>query len=137
MTLTKSGIIKIIAKEIGITQKKATAVLTVLLQIIESEIANNSKFTIRNFGKFYMIKMKPRSIIHPETGQIIKAKKKNIIKFKCAKSIENDLNIVDWCSANPHNTDILQQIYDLIEDSEIEDEDEDEAMYYPGKFKRF
>ena len=79
MKLTKSGIIKKIAKEIGITQKKASAVFSVLLHTIESEIVNKGKFTIRNFGKFYMITMKPRNIIHPQTGQIFKAEKKNII----------------------------------------------------------
>ena len=137
MTLTKSGIIKKIAKEIGITQKKASVVLSVLLHTIESELVNKGKFTIRNFGKFYMTTMKPRNIIHPQTGQIFKAKKKNLIKFKCAKSIENDMNIVEWPCTSSHNSNILQQIYDLIEDTEIEGEDEDEAMYYPGKLGRY
>ena len=84
-----------------------------------------------------MISMKPRNTIHPQTGQIIKAKKKNIIKFKCAKSIENDMNIVEWCCFSPHNRDILQQIYDLLENSEIEDEDENGVRYYPGQLWRY
>ena len=131
--MKRFDIVKIIANEIGSTQKKASAVLSVLLQTIESELADKGKFSIRNFGKFYMVTMEPRNIRHPLTGQIIRAKKKNIIKFKCAKAVENEMNIIEWCCANPNNRDILQQIYDLIEDSEIENEDEDEAMYYPGK----
>ena len=133
MKIKRSDIVKTIANEIGITQKKASAVLSVLLQTIESELAQKGKFSIRNFGKFYTVTKKPRNIRHPLTGQIIRAEKKNIIKFKCGKALENEMNIIDWCCANPNNRDIFQQIYDLIEDSEIENKDEDEAMYYPGK----
>jgi hypothetical protein len=50
--------------------------------------------------------------------------------------IEDELNVFRWSCDNPHNQKILQAIYDLIEDSEIEDEDEDEMMYYPGKLYR-
>ena len=71
------------------------------------------------------------------TGQTIKFKKKNKIRFKCAKTIENEMNVVEWCYASPHSPHILQEIYDLIEDAEVDDEDEDEAMYYPGKLIRY
>ena len=137
MKMKRSDIVKTIANEIGITQKKASAVLSALLQTIESELSQKGKFSIRNFGKFYTVTKKPRNIRHPLTGQIIRAEKKNIIKFKCAKAMENELSIIEWCCANPNNGEILQQIYDLIEASEIEDEDEDEAMYYPGKLKHY
>jgi hypothetical protein len=47
------------------------------------------------------------------------------------------MNVVDWCYASPQNHHIFQEIYNLIEDAEVDDEDEDEAMYYPGNLKRY
>ena len=43
------------------------------------------------------------------------------------------MNFFKWSYDDPRKKLILQEIYDLIGDSEIDDGDEDETIYYPGK----
>ena len=124
------------AKDIGCSQKKASEILAVLLLAIEQALSENRRVSLRNFGKFSMTSRQPRRVNHPLTGRRIDIERRNIIKFKCSKVLEDTLNVFDWTDDDPFNTVILQQIYDLIEESEIEDIDEDEGMYYPGKVHR-
>ena len=137
MNLTKVHIVKEIAKDVGCTQKKASEILSVLLSSIKSALAKEGCLSLRKFGRFYLTTLKPRKIKHPRTGQYIQVGKKKVIRFKCSKLTEDELNVFGWSCDDPHNQKILDAIYDLIEDSEIEDEDEDEMMYYPGKLCRY
>jgi nucleoid DNA-binding protein len=133
MNLTKAHIVKEIAKDVGCTQKKASEILSVLLSSIKSALAKEGCLSLRKFGRFYLTTQKPRKIKHPRTGKHIHIRKREVARFKCSKVIEEELNVFRWTCDDPHNQKILDAIYDLIEDSEIEDEDEDEMMYYPGK----
>jgi len=135
MTLTRNQIAKKIAGEIGCTQKKASAILSALLDTIKTELGEKGSVSIRKLGKFYITTRNPRVIIHPITGQRLKVGKRNIIRFKGSKYLDMALNVLEWTGADPHNQEILQALYELTEDSEIEDLDEDDTMYYPGKNK--
>jgi nucleoid DNA-binding protein len=137
MALTKKKIIRRLAADVGCTQKKASEILCALLNAIESTLAEGKFITLRGFGKFYLSSQRPRTIRHPLTGECYKLKRKNIVKFRCSKVIEDDLNIIEWNCDDPWNRKILQEIYDLIERAELEEEDEDELMYYPGKIVKY
>ena len=133
MNLTKTQLSKKIAKDIGCTQKKASKILTVILDTIQSTLVEKGLFSIKKFGKFYLTTLNPREIKHPVTGQCLKVGERNVIRFKCYKPLGEAINYFRWSCDDPHNQKILQAIYELIEDSEIEEEDEDDQMYYPGK----
>jgi len=133
MTLTKKMLVKSIAKDVGCTHKKAADILVVLLQTIQQALAEKESISIRKFGKLYVKTQSPRWVTHPLTGRQFLTEQKNIAKFKPSKYFENCLNIFEWSSGNLVNKAILEQIYELIENAEIEDIDEDESMYYPGR----
>jgi DNA-binding protein HU-beta len=137
MALTKKKIIRKLATDVGCTQKKASEILSVLLLAIESRLAEGESISLRGFGKFYITSRRPRTVKHPLSGERYRLEKKNTVKFKCSKIIENDLNIIEWNCDDPWNRKILQEIYDLIERAELEEEDEDELMYYPGKLTNY
>ncbi len=135
MAQTRMQLSKKIARDAGCSRKKATEILSIILESIQSALQKKGCFAIRNFGKFYLTTLKPREIRHPLTGERIKVRKRNVIKFKSYSSLGEAVNHFEWSFADSHNQKILQAIYDLIEDSEIENEDEDEIMYYPGKLR--
>jgi nucleoid DNA-binding protein len=133
MALTKRKLTKKIAGDVGCNQEKASEILLVILESIQSTLLKEGSFSISKFGKFYLTTLNPREIKHPVTGERIKVGKRNVIRFKPYKSLGEAVNHFEWSCADPYNQKILQAIYDLIEDAEIEDKDEDEMMYYPGK----
>ena len=133
MALTKAQLSEKIAKDVGCNQKKASELLLIILESIQSILKKKGRFSIRKFGKFYLATLRPREIKHPVTGETIRVGKRNVIRFKSYKSLGEAVNHFEWSCTDPHNQEILQAIYDLIEDAEVENEDEDEIMYYPGK----
>ena len=47
--------------------------------------------------------------------------------------MEKEINVFRWSCDDPHNKKILEALCELIEESELEDKDDDDMMYYPGK----
>ena len=133
MKLTKAHISKLIAKEVGCTQKKSSEILSVLLETIKTALAEEGNVSLRKFGKFYLITRKPRRIKHPSTDNSIRVGERKIVRFKCSKLMEEEINVFRWSCDDPHNKKILEALCELIEESEIADKDDDDMMYYPGK----
>lgn len=137
---TKAKLIQFIASDIGFSQKKTSEIFSVLLDILTATLAKGDNISIRGFGKFYVIDQKERKIRHPLTGQIIKVEPKRTVKFKSFKFLREEINDLgfDFDKFKRQNKIILQQLYDLIENSGDygEDEEEDAVHHESGPMAR-
>ena len=128
MSLTKTQLIKAIASETGFSQKKASEIYSVLMDILTATLANGDIISIRGFGKFYVSEQKERKIRHLLTDQVIKIRPKRTVKFKSFKLLREESNdfVFDFDEFKRQNRIILQLLYDLIENSIDYDEEGEE-----------
>ena len=79
--------------------------------------------------KLYLKYQKRRKIRHPLTGKSIIVGPKKTVQFKCFKSLYQEINYFefDMDEFNEENKSILQQLYDLIENSGDYEEEEGEG----------
>lgn len=79
--MNKSELISRAAAKSGITQKQMRKSLDALLGIIGGELATSGEVVLPDFGKFYIKRLKERSI-RPFGGAPIKVPSKEKISFK-------------------------------------------------------
>jgi DNA-binding protein HU-beta len=131
MSLTKTQLIKAIASETRLSQKKASEIYSVLIEILTARLAKGDIISISGFGKFYVSNQTKRKIRHPQTGEVIKIGSKKTVKFKSFKFLRDESNDFgfDFEEFKRQNRIILQQLYDLIENSsDYEEADEKDAV---------
>lgn len=80
--MTKGDIIDVVAQEADITKKAATDAVDAVLGSIAKALKKKEKVTLIGFGTFSVTKRKARSGVNPATGEKIKIKAKNVVKFK-------------------------------------------------------
>jgi nucleoid DNA-binding protein len=130
MSLTKANLIQFIAADTGFSQRRTSKIFAVLLDILTATLANGDSIPIRGFGKFYVSYQKERKIRHPLTSQIIIVGPKRTVKFKPFKFLREEINDFgfDFGKFKRQNKIILQQLFDLIENSgDYEEEKEEET----------
>jgi nucleoid DNA-binding protein len=122
MALTEAKLVRLIAKDTKLSQKKSSEIVKVLISNLIETLAMGDSVSIRRFGKFYLKYRKERIITHPLTHKRILVGPKKTVKFKCFKSLHDEINYKDVEGYNTNrfkkeNELILQQLYELIEGS--------------------
>lgn len=119
MSLTKAKLVKKISSDTGYTQKRSSEILTAILDIFAAALAKGDRISIRGFGKFYSIKQREKKIRHPSTGQLILSRQKRIVRFKHFKYLHEQINSFEYEfeEFKRLNKKILQQLFNLIENS--------------------
>ena len=88
--MTKSELVQQMAKDAGITKAAANAVLNSFINNITKELKKkNGKVTLIGFGTFSKIRRKARKGRNPSTGEAIKIKASNAVKFKAGKKLKD------------------------------------------------
>ena len=88
--MTKSELVEQMAKDAGITKAAANAVLNSFINNITKELKKkNGKVTLIGFGTFSKIRRKARKGRNPSTGEAIKIKASNAVKFKAGKRLKD------------------------------------------------
>ena len=126
MSLTKSKLIRLIAADTGFSQKKLANIFNVMLDILTETFAKEDRISIRGFGKLYVRHHKARKIRHPATGQPLTIGPKKYIRFKCFKSLDEEINNIDYDAFKKQNAIILHQLYYLVENSSDYEEEEEQ-----------
>ena len=86
--MTKAELIDQMAKEAGITKVAATAALNSFMgSVIKTLKKKDGKVTLVGFGTFSKIKRKARKGRNPQTGEPIKIKACNVVKFRPGKKL--------------------------------------------------
>jgi len=131
MSLTKTQLIKAIASETRLSQKKASEIYSVLMDILTAKLSKGDIISIRGFGKFYVSNQTKRKIRHPQTGEVIKIGPKKTVKFRSFKFLRDESNDFGFAfeEFKRQNRIILQQLYDLLENSsDYEEADEKDTV---------
>ena len=88
--MTKSELVEQMAKDAGITKSAANAVLNSFIDSITKELKKkDGKVALIGFGTFSKIRRKARKGRNPGTGEAIKIKASNAVKFKAGKKLKD------------------------------------------------
>ena len=87
--MTKAELIAGIAKDAGISKTAAAAALdSFTTNVTKALKKKNGKVTLVGFGTFQKTRRKARKGRNPQTGEAIKIKAHNVVKFKVGKKLK-------------------------------------------------
>ena len=82
--MNKAELIAKIAEDSGITKVQATLAINSFVEAVKQTLKNGGKVTIVRFGTFSVSKRSARTGRNPQTGFVVRAKTKNVAKFRPA-----------------------------------------------------
>ncbi len=86
--MTKADLIEKMADDAGITKAAAGNALESLVTNVSKALKKkDGKVTLVGFGTFSKVRRKARKGRNPQTGEDIKIKAKNVVKFKAGKKL--------------------------------------------------
>jgi len=90
--MTKAELIETMAKDAGISKIAATKALASLTGNVAKALKKrNGKLTLVGFGTFKKVYRKTRKGRNPQTGELIKIKGKNVVKFTAGKKLKDSI----------------------------------------------
>ncbi|MBT8328126.1 MAG: HU family DNA-binding protein [Desulfofustis sp.] len=90
--MTKTELVEKIAKDTGITKAAAAGAVNSFLGNITKELKKkNGKVTLVGFGTFTKVRRKARKGRNPQTGETIKIKASNSVRFKPGKTLKDSI----------------------------------------------
>ena len=90
--MTKSDIIKEVAKGTGLTKVEIEAVLEGLILSISDSLRRGERVDIRGFGSFIVKQRAARDARNPATREIVKLQERFIPAFKVSKILKEVVN---------------------------------------------
>ncbi len=88
--MTKIELVEKMAKDAGITKSAAgTALASFIEGVTKALKKKDGKVTLVGFGTFSKVRRKARKGRNPATGEAIKIKAANVIKFKAGKKLKD------------------------------------------------
>jgi DNA-binding protein HU-beta len=90
--MNKNELIGKIAVDTGLTRIAATAAVDSMIDGITSALKRGHRVTLVGFGTFAPTKRSARTGRNPQTGETIKIKAKNGVRFKVGTDLDDKLN---------------------------------------------
>ncbi len=88
--MTKAELVEQMAKDANISKAAAGAALNSFTTSVAKALKKrNGKVTLVGFGTFKKVYRKTRKGRNPQTGELIKIKGKNVVKFKTGKKLQD------------------------------------------------
>ena len=88
--MTKAELIEKMAKDAGITKVAAGKALESFVESVTKALkTKDGKITLVGFGSFSKVRRKARKGRNPQTGEAIKIKAHNTVKFKAGKKLND------------------------------------------------
>jgi DNA-binding protein HU-beta len=88
--MTKADLIEKMAKDAKISKVAAGTVLdSFMANVTKALKKKNGKVTLVGFGTFSKVRQKARKGRNPQTGEPIKIKARNVVKFKAGKALKD------------------------------------------------
>jgi len=88
--MTKAELIEKMAKDAGISKAAAGAALESFIDGVTKALKQkDGKVTLVGFGTFSKVHRKARKGRNPQTGETIKIKASNVVKFKAGKKLKD------------------------------------------------
>ena len=90
--MTKTELVEKIAKDTGTSKAAAAEAVNSFLGNITKELKKkNGKVTLVGFGTFTKVRRKARKGRNPQTGEAIKIKASNSVRFKPCKTLKDSI----------------------------------------------
>ena len=90
--MTKAELIEKMAKDAGVSKVAAGKALDSFCDGVTKALKKkNGKLTLVGFGTFQKVRRKARKGRNPQTGEAIKIKAKNVVKFKPGKKLSDSV----------------------------------------------
>ncbi len=88
--MTKAELVEKMAADAGITKVAAsTALESFITNVTKALKKKDGKVTLVGFGTFQKTRRKARKGRNPQTGEVIKIKATNVVKFKPGKKLKD------------------------------------------------
>ncbi|BBO71880.1 transcriptional regulator [Desulfosarcina alkanivorans] len=88
--MTKAELVEKMADDAGITKVAAAAALDSFTANVGKALKKkDGKVTLVGFGTFMKVRRKARKGRNPQTGEVIKIKAANVVKFKPGKKLRD------------------------------------------------
>jgi len=88
--MTKAELVETMVKDAGISKVAASAALdSFMANVTKALKKKNGKVTLVGFGTFAKVRRKARKGRNPQTGEAIKIKASNVVKFKPGKKLKD------------------------------------------------
>ena len=81
--MNKAQLVSEVSKKTGLSKKDATNAVNATIDAIKKNVKKG--VTLIGFGTFKIVKRKARTGRNPQTGEKIRIKAKNVVKFKAGK----------------------------------------------------
>jgi DNA-binding protein HU-beta len=90
--MTKAELVEKAAKEAGISKVAAGAALNSFMNNVTKALKKkDGKVTLVGFGTFSKVRRKARKGRNPQTGEPIKIKAANVVKFRAGKKLKDSI----------------------------------------------
>ena len=90
--MNKAVLIEKIARDVGITKNDAAAAVESIIDGMSAALRNKQRVTLTGFGTWAVSRRQERRGRNPQTGESIKIKAKNSIRFRPGKQLESMIN---------------------------------------------
>lgn len=90
--MNKGDLINMVAEEANLTKSQSTEAVNCVINCIGDSLKGGDKATLVGFGTFTVNRRDARMGRNPKTGEAIKIKAKNVIKFKPGKELTESVN---------------------------------------------
>jgi len=88
--MTKAELVEKMANDAGISKVAAAAALNSFTEGVTKALKKkDGKVTLVGFGTFSKVRRKARKGRNPQTGDAIKIKARNVVKFKAGKKLKD------------------------------------------------
>lgn len=87
--MNKAELISAVAEKSGLTKKDATAVLTAIIDTVETTLKNGDSVQIMGFGTFEVRERAARKGRNPQTGEEIQIQASKTPAFKPGKQLKD------------------------------------------------
>ena len=88
--MTKAELVEQMAKDAGISKAAANKALNSFVDAVKKTLKKkDGKITLVGFGTFAKVRRKARKGVNPATGEQIKIKARNAVRFKPGKDLKD------------------------------------------------
>jgi DNA-binding protein HU-beta len=88
--MTKAELVEAMAKDAGISKAAANKALNTFIESVKKALKKkDGKLTLVGFGTFAKVRRKARKGMNPATGEKIKIKARNAVRFKPGKALKD------------------------------------------------
>lgn len=90
--MNKSDLIDAMAADAGVSKAAAKLALESFLANVGKSLKDGNRVSLVGFGSWSVSKREARDGRNPQTGDTIKIKAKNVVKFKAGAELEGSVN---------------------------------------------